>query len=197
MQEKRKIMKKSNVKHLFIAFDENQMNALKRIALERYGKASVSLLAKNLLQEQITESETGTSPIFHDTTPTNPRFTVSWLPDQYRYLAQKAHLQHASLASVVRDIIQEYMTNMPVLNNDEVQALYQSNYQLVRLGCNINQIARQFNSAMPDALTTKQLNDLKYFLENHTSKVGKILREQDKPFKYLAVRELVYEPTQP
>lgn len=167
----------------------DEVKQLRKIAKERYGKASVSLLAKKLLQEQIKPLEICTASVHKENLHDNPRFTVSWLPNQYRYLVQKATLQHDSLSSIVRDIVQEYITKNLVLSNTEVQALYQSNYQLLRLGRNINQIARQLNSIQPSSFSTHQFNDLAQFIAQHTEAVGRVLRKQGKPFKYRPIGE--------
>lgn len=180
--------------HMCIKLNCNEVNYLKNVAQDRYGKASISLLAKKLLQELV-QPKAHTEPVYQENVSDNPRFTVSWLPRQYRYLSKKATLQGDSLSSVVRDIVQEYITNNPVLNNDEVQALYQSNYQLLRIGRNINQLARQFNAILPQSITTEQLNELADFLERHTEQVGKILRKQYKTFKYRPIRALNHETT--
>lgn len=172
----------------------DEIQQLRQIAKERYGKASVSLLAKKLLQEQIEQpkhqNEQQTIPAYQENISENPRFTVSWLPEQYRYLLEKAKLQHDSLNSVVRDIIQEHITQNPVLSNDAVQALYQSNYQLLRIGRNINQLARQFNAILPQSITTKQLNDISEYLDFHMKIIGNIIKSQGKSFKYRQIREL-------
>lgn len=190
-------MKKQNPIRIF-GLSSELINQLKLMALERYGKASASLMLRKLAEEHIgkpVNPEVKAIHVHQENIPENPRFTVSWLPEQYRYLLEKAKLQHDSLNSVVRDIVQEYITNNPVLNNDEVQALYQSNYQLLRIGRNINQLARQFNAILPQSITTQQLNELADFLERHTEQVGKILRKQDKTFKYRPIRALNHETT--
>ncbi len=178
-------MKKIDVYGLNI----DEIQQLRQIAKDRYGKDSVSLLAKKLLQAQIRPSES----IIHlhqENVSDNPRFTVSWLPSQYRYLVQKAALQHSSLNSIVRDIVHGHITNNPVLNNDEVQALYQSNYQLLRIGRNINQLARQFNAILPQSITMRQLGEIAEYIGYHTEIVGKVLKNQGKPFKYRQIRNL-------
>ena len=71
------------------------------------------------------------------------RLTLRLPPKHQVYLTEKSKLQHSTLNEVARDIIAEYITKNPVLSNDAVQALYQSNYQLLRIGRNINQLARQ------------------------------------------------------
>ena len=166
----------------------DEIHRLRDIAHQRYGKASVSLLAKKLLQETLRQPE---SPIPSEVPPVSAaqRLTLRLPPAHRHYLAEKSRLQHSSLNETVRDIIAEHIQGHPVLSNHEVQALYQSNYQLLRLGRNINQIARQLNSIMPQSVTTRELNALLPFLQQHTETVGRVLRKQGKPFKYRPIGE--------
>lgn len=192
-------MKKQNPIRVFgLSCDE--IKQLQQMALERYGKASASLMLRKLAEEHIRQPENPElkpTHIHQENIPENPRFTVSWLPEQYRYLLEKATMQHDSLNSVVRDIVQEHITQNPVLSNDAVQALYQSNYQLLRMGRNINQLARQFNAILPQSLTTEKLNAILQYLDYHTEIVGKILKKQGKSFKYRPIRDLNHETTKP
>lgn len=174
----------------------DEIQQLRKIAKERYGKASVSLLARKLLQEQLPQHKEPADKLLKAKYDTKQRITLRIPSQQFDYLQTMAQQRHSSLNDVIRDVIQEFITGNPVLNNDEVQALYQSNYQLLRLGRNINQIARQLNSIMPDSFTTHQLNELLSFLQKHTDQVGQVLRKQGKSFKYQKIRELSYESTE-
>lgn len=147
---------------------------LQQIAQQRYGKASVSLLAKKLLQEQIRQPENFIEPHQQENIE-NQRITLRLPPMQYFYLAQKAELQHSSLNDTVRNIISEHITKNPTLSNAEVQAIYQSNSQLLRIGRNLNQIAKQLNNFEPTSLTSQHINNLHQYIQNHTEKVGKII----------------------
>lgn len=189
-------MKNSSKKIDVYGLIADEIQQLRKIAKERYGKASVSLLARKLLQEQLPQKKEVADKLIKAKYDTKQRITLRIPSRQFDYLQTMAQQHHSSLNDVIRDVIQEFITENPVLSNDEVQALYQSNYQLLRLGRNINQIARQLNSIMPDTLTTKQLNELSSFLQKHTNHVGQVLRKQDKSFKYQKIRELSYESTE-
>lgn len=192
-------MKKQNPIRVF-GLSSELVNQLQLMALERYGKASASLMLRKLAEEHIRQPENPEpqpSCIHQKNIPENPRFTVSWLPEQYRYLLEKAKLQHDSLNSVVRDIVQEHITQNPVLSNDAVQALYQSNFQLLRIGRNINQLAKSFNAIMPQSLTTEKLNEILEYLTYHAKIVGNVLKNQMKSFKYNPIRDLNHATSQP
>lgn len=186
-------MKKQNPIRVF-GLSPYVIEQLQQMALKRYGKDSASLMLRKLAEEQVEQPENSNKQqinfICKENIPENPRFTVSWLPEQYRYLLQKSILQHDSMNSIIRDIVQEHITKNPVLSNDAVQALYQSNYQLLRIGRNINQLARQFNAILPLSITTQQLNAICEYIDFHTGVVGKVLQNQGKSFKYRPIRDL-------
>ena len=72
-------------------------------------------------------------------------------------------------------IVQGYVNQNPVSTTAEVKALYQSNVQLVRIGNNLNQIAKALNLNQPTNITTELLNELKATINKHTEKVGNII----------------------
>ncbi|MDK4680031.1 plasmid mobilization relaxosome protein MobC [Kingella negevensis] len=184
------MMKQQEIRVFGLSHDV--INQLQLMALERYGKASASLMLRKLAEKQIRQPENIPTENYQENKQ-NQRLTLRLPPQQQHYLNQKAQLQYSSLNDVVRDIIAEYITQNPVLSNDEVQALYQSNYQLLRLGRNINQIARQLNSITPTSLTSQQLTELSAFLKQHAETVGKVLRKQNKPFKYRPIENIQNE----
>lgn len=164
----------------------DDIKQLQQIALVRYGKASASLMLRKLAEEYIRQPENSAPPIIA-THQEKKRFTLRLPPKHQAYIAHKAELQHSSLNDIVRDIIAEYITQNPVISNDAVQALYQSNYQLLRIGRNINQLARQFNAMLPQSITTKQLNEIAEYLDYHGKIVGKVIgkamNDNERPFK--------------
>ena len=54
--------------------------------------------------------------------------------------------------------------------------LYQSNYQLLLIGRNINQIARRLNAGENVSLSSQQITDLKNFIDVHIGKVNHLLQ---------------------
>ena len=185
-------MKKQNPIRVFgLSCDE--IKQLQQMALERYGKASASLMLRKLAEEQVEQPKienTNEKQLFE-------RLTLRLPPKHQVYLTEKAKLQHSTLNDVARDIITEYITKNPVLGNDAVQALFQYNYQLLRIGRNINQIARQFNEMSPHSFTIKQLqlNEFVEYLDYHTDIVYKVLEKQEKPLKFSESWRLMYAAT--
>lgn len=152
-----------------------ELEALRELALHKYGKASVSLLAKKLLQEQLA------APAEPEAVRLPPpkyrrRITVS-LPDKDRaYLEAAAGQGRSSINDVVRDIIQSHIYRHPMLSAYEADVLYQSNHQLLLVGRNLNQIARRLNAGENVSLNSRRIAELKTFIDGHLQKVGRVLQ---------------------
>lgn len=59
---------------------------------------------------------------------------------------------------------------------DEVDALGESNYQLLALGRNLNQIARHMNEGGYEPVTAERIEALSRIIDNHTEKVSRAIR---------------------
>ncbi len=137
-----------------------ELDALRELALKRYGKASVSLLAKKLLQAQL-EAQAEPEMVKLPPPKHNRRITVR-LPDKDRaYLEAAAEQRRGTINDVARDIIQSHIYRHPMLSAYEADTLYQSNYQLLLIGRNINQIARRLNAGENASLNSRQITELK------------------------------------
>lgn len=152
-----------------------ELEALRELALKRYGKPSVSLLAKKLLQAQM---ETPEEPEAVKLPPPKCRRRITVrLPDKDRaYLEAAAELRRGTINDVARDIIQSHIYRHPMLSAYEADTLYQSNYQLLLIGRNINQIARHLNAGENASLNSRQITELKKFIDAHIAKVNHVLQ---------------------
>lgn len=83
----------------------------------------------------------------------------------------------------VVDIINHYITGHPTLSNNEMQALYQSNYQLLRIGRNLNQIARQLNIGESGGITIDEIQKLRTLIEKHTESVSEVIHASRRKFE--------------
>lgn len=154
---------------------DEEIKALRELAFKRYGKASVSLLAKKLLQAQLVPADEP-EPVKLPPPKCKKRITLR-LPDKDRaYLEAAADTRRGSINDVVRDIIQSHISHYPILSAFEADVLSQSNYQLVMIGRNLNQIARRLNAGENVSLSSQQITDLKKFIEAHVGKVNHVLQ---------------------
>ncbi|WP_226816500.1 CopG family transcriptional regulator [Advenella sp. FME57] len=91
------------------------------------------------------------------------------------FLREAAEQADMSISAFIRLALRSHLTNTAILNNEEVRALYQSNFQLLRIGRNLNQIARAFNAQGPVELTSQKINDVMRVIDDHTHKVRDLI----------------------
>lgn len=155
-----------------------EIDALTLLAKERYGKASVSWMAKRLLKEQLEKEE---PELIKLPAPKGSKRITVRLPEKDRaYLEMAAAQHHSSVNDVVRDIVQAYIRKHPSLSAAEVEVLYQSNYQLLSIGRNLNQVARQLNMGESASITSEHIKELTRIIKQHTEKVADVLRTNSK-----------------
>ncbi len=153
----------------------DECRLLRAIALKKYGKASVSLLAKKTLLSLLEEYPHQDIDFVLGMSEDKKRTTLR-LPLNDRTKLETLSAEHnTSINDFIRNIVQGYLYKNPVLSKGEVDMLYQSNGQLLRIGRNINQIARQLNAMEGVSLTSDHITKLHTFIDEHTKKVGDVL----------------------
>ena len=158
-----------------------ETESLRPIALQRYGKASVSLLAKNLLKAQLGDKADNPPP---EEKKHRSRMELRLSAKAADYLERTSQTRGMTPNAVAVSIIMEHIYRHPFLSDKEVTALYQSNYQLLCIGRNINQLARQFNSGEGGTLTSGQITALRDFIDSHTEKVARLIHTNRKRSPY-------------
>lgn len=164
---------------------DQAVDQLRDIAVQRLGKNSVSLLAKTLLlaQLQAQQEDQTITEIEIDDAEGKYRLGIRLLPQDYQYLRTAAQQQSMSANALVVSILRHYIDHHPTLSDKEAEALYQSNYQLLRIGRNLNQIARQLNAGESASLTTEEIRQLRHIIEQHTDTVGELLLANKRRFE--------------
>lgn len=147
---------------------------LKILAKKLFGKPSISFLAKQLLLEKInTECEFQKIQLQED----NPeRIEVRLQNSDLQELKKRARQSNMTANRYLSMLFQAHIMQKPILSTKEVEALYQSNAQLLRIGRNLNQIAKALNTGSQTAISTSMLNNIKNELDIHTEKVADIIR---------------------
>ena len=156
---------------------ESELATLREIACKEYGRPSVSLLAKNMLKARLDAPE---EPELVRLPPpkSNKRITVR-LPEKDRaYLEEAAKRRGGTINDAIRDIIQTHISRHPILSAVELDELHHSNYQLLSIGRNLNQIAHKLNAGEPVSLTSQYIAELREIINNHTERVGRVLHTQ-------------------
>lgn len=152
---------------------KEECEALRQIAKKQYGKFSISYFVTQFLKKILQDNnwlETAIVP------PTDTdRLELRLFKQEKQQLYQQANAHHMTSNAFAISIIRSHLNKTPLLTAAEIEALYQSNSQLLRIGRNLNQIAKQFNSLEGGSITSEQIAALQKIINTHTEKVGELL----------------------
>lgn len=148
---------------------------IRQLAKEQYGKPSISYLVTQHLNKLLKNN----TPLYEQNTQpckdNNNRVEIRLFHHEIQNLLASARSHHMTTNAFIGSIIRSHLNKTPLLTAAEAEALYQSNTQLLRIGRNLNQMARQLNSLEGGSITRKQVIALQKFIEAHAETVGELL----------------------
>jgi hypothetical protein len=74
------------------------------------------------------------------------------------------------------NVVRATLTRQPQFGMRELQVLGESNYQLLAIGRNLNQITKHLNEGAPETVTSKQIEELKMVIDEHTDLASNAIR---------------------
>lgn len=104
------------------------------------------------------------------------RFEILLTASEKAALRDMAEREECSMRRWVIDAIRVRLTREPQFSSDEIRELGESNYQLLAIGRNLNQIARHLNQGEAAQLTREQISALKQDIDEHTDTVSAAIR---------------------
>ena len=152
-----------------------EKKALQQLATEKFGKPSISCLAKHLLINELAKNKTITP--LKSSEQEKTRHVIRVADSISKKLAELARAEGMTLNRYLVMLIHEHLRKEPTLTLNEVTAVQHSNYQLYKLGVNLNQIAKALNSQQSTNLSSKQLDDLQVTIDKHFTTVGKLIQK--------------------
>lgn len=175
-------MDKNNTPIRVFGLSHAETLALRQLALQKYGKASVSLLAKNTLKSLLSEDRP--FDLVRNGSESLPqgkmRLELKLPPPLAAYLTAAAEQGKMSPNRRALYILTEHMEKHPVLTDNEITALYQSNVQLGAIGRNLNQLTRHLNAGEGASLTLRYIDSLETVINEHIKLAGDIIRRHRK-----------------
>ncbi|WP_373755409.1 hypothetical protein [Neisseria sp.] len=159
---------------------QNAMENLRTLSEKKYGSANVSNFARDLLLKVAEDTVGDTDIPKYSSKQAKTRMELKLPPKVAAWLNQTAEAQHMTPNAVALSILLEYIDKTPVLLGQEAQELHSSNYQLLRIGRNLNQMVKKMNFGEPVSLTLQHIVELKNLIDAHTEKVGRVLRANRK-----------------
>lgn len=148
-------------------------------ALKCYGKANASLLVRALIADELSKKqEPGTSKI--DLNSETVRVELRLPKAAVDELSARAELYFSDRNYYINSLIFEHL-GIPQLQIQEIEVLRNSNYEMAKIGNNLNQIAKAFNvlvqmgggGKLPEI--GKKMASLRQEIKAHTNKVLRVL----------------------
>lgn len=102
------------------------------------------------------------------------RVQISLLPEDYLELEKRAKILDSSMQYYIISLILKDLYNVKRLNGLDYEVLRKSNYQLHKIGVNINQIAKAINEGRDVKFDIEPVAKM---LEEHIEKVKSILSD--------------------
>jgi hypothetical protein len=154
---------------------------LQALALARFGRANASLLVRHLVAECLAkEQEIGTGL---DLTGETARVELQLPKTIIAELERRSERRLSSRNYYICTLLYKQL-GKEQLQGDEIETLRRSNYELTKVGNNINQIAKAFNllvkagggGKLPEI--GKKMASLRTEIKDHTSRVLRVLESK-------------------
>lgn len=104
------------------------------------------------------------------------RFEILMTKSEKAAVQERANLERCSQRRWVIDAIRAGLTREPQFGMKEIEALGESNYQLLAIGRNLNQAAKAMNEGRRDSVTIESIERLRGIIDAHTEKVSTAIR---------------------
>ncbi|QXI14976.1 plasmid mobilization relaxosome protein MobC [Pseudomonas hamedanensis] len=133
---------------------------------------------KVAIEEQLEKAgKDPTSKIYHqahEAIPAEPkvRFEILLTESEKRAIRERSNIERCSMRRWIVDACRVGLTHEPQFGMSEIDALGESNYQLLMIGRNLNQIARRLNEGKDEKITVDQIEKLSRIIDRHTDTVS-------------------------
>lgn len=153
----------------------DEKEALKKLADEKFGKPSISSLARHLLiNELLIKKPVNT---INSIDEKNQRHVIRISKASSVRLAELAKSEGMSVNRYIIMLLHAHLHKEPTLTMNEVKAVQHSNYQLYKIGVNINQIAKALNSLQSANLSSRFLKQLHESIDKHFTTIGNLIQK--------------------
>ena len=152
---------------------------LKEIALKKTGKASLSNFVKHLLMKELSTETIHIPTAKKDLNSIADRLEIRLSKANKTTLETLAKTEGMSINSYISLLLHGYVTKEPQLTTNEVQAIRESNYQLYKIGNNLNQVAKALNMEEVSANSVKleAIESLQAMMRQHMLTVHPLIEK--------------------
>ncbi len=137
---------------------------------------------KEAIEQQLAKAAANPQPKIyhqiHEAPAAEPkqRFEILLTASEKVAVEERARMERCSMRRWIVDAIRIGLTHEPQFGMDEIDALGESNYQLLALGRNLNQIARRLNDGEYEPVTIERIEALNGLIRKHTEVVSLAIR---------------------
>ncbi|MCJ8207226.1 plasmid mobilization relaxosome protein MobC [Pseudomonas sp. RGM2987] len=137
---------------------------------------------KEAIEQQLAKAAANPPPKTYHQTREAPaaepkvRFEILLTESEKRAIRERANVERCSMRRWIIDAIRVGLTHEPQFGMNEIDALGESNYQLLVLGRNLNQIARRLNEGGYEPLAVERIEMLSKLIKEHTEVVSRSIQ---------------------
>lgn len=135
---------------------------------------------KEAIEHQLANANVSTTPKIYrqneQSKERKQRFEILLTKSEKAAVAQRSQAERCSMRRWIVDAIRVGLTHEPQFSMSEIDQLGESNYQLLALGRNLNQISKALNEGRYEPVTVERIDALKYQIDNHTTRVSRAIR---------------------
>lgn len=133
-----------------------------------------------LIQMDVARSEEGATlpaaqQVEHPDRGRRRRAEIRFTPSELEAVDIRAEAEGCSRQMWLVNVVRGMLTKQPQAGMREIDVLGESNYQLLAIGRNLNQVAKRLNEGHPDGLTVKYIECLRDEIRAHAEKVSKAM----------------------
>ncbi len=136
------------------------------------GAALREAIEKQLAGLQADKARTVFTQVEETSRKPKKRFEILLTVSEREALEIRAKEAGSSVRQFIVDAVRANLTHEPQYSMKEIEILGESNYQLLAIGRNLNQIARRLNEGKYEPVTVERIEELSKSLRQHAKKVS-------------------------
>lgn len=140
------------------------------------GAALREAIEKQLAGLQVGRPKTVFKPVEKVQHKAKKRFEIMLTDSERDALAARANEENCSGRQFVIDALRAALTHEPQLSMKEIEILGESNFQLLAVGRNLNQIARRLNEDKYEPITVERIEELRKIIDAHVQQASDSIR---------------------
>ncbi len=178
------VEKMRNLPFKLLGLTDQHKDFLYKYAQEHLGSKSRTKAILSLINDKMSEFIPTQKSIIESDKPSSnkkQRLQFSLKDSHFKILLERAKLTDSSPQHYIIRLVLNDLTDANILLGNEIEVLKKSNYELHKIGVNINQIAKAINSGEKEKIGV-ELDELYSEVSQHVEIVKNILSKNSKRY---------------